>query len=91
MQDSTGAVPSSDDVKNGAEKAGNTAQDGVAKGGEGVQGITGKLPVVGDVTKGLGETPIAQKIAGKEGADGEKGYLGAAMESVGNAVSSHLC
>ena len=45
--------------------------------------VTGYVPVVGSVVEGVGNTPIAQKIGGKEE---EKGYLGSAYEYAGSAL-----
>ena len=45
--------------------------------------VTGYVPVVGSVVEGVGNTPIAQKIGGKEE---EKGYLGSAYEYAGGAL-----
>ena len=45
--------------------------------------MTGYVPVVGSIVEGVGNTPIAQKIGGKEE---EKGYLGSAYEYAGSAL-----
>ena len=44
---------------------------------------TEPIPVVGGVTKGIGNAPIAQQIGGKEE---EKGYLSQAYEYAGGAA-----
>ena len=62
-----------------------------------VRDATEPIPVVGGVTKGIGNAPLAQQIGGQEE---EKGYLSKAYEyaggaartvydSAGNAVLSH--
>lgn len=45
--------------------------------------VTGYVPVVGSVVEGVGNTPVAQKIGGKEE---EKGYLGSAYSYAGGAL-----
>ena len=45
--------------------------------------VTGYVPVVGSVVEGVGNTPVAQKIGGKEE---EKGYLGSAYTYAGSAL-----
>ena len=40
----------------------------------------GNVPVVGKITEGVGNAPIAQRIAGKDPEEGERGYLQAAYE-----------
>ena len=49
-----------------------------------VGGITRPVPVVGPVVEGVGKTPIAQKLGGKD--EEHKGYLGTAIEYAGEAV-----
>ena len=45
--------------------------------------MTGYVPVVGSIVEGVGNTPVAQKIGGKEE---DKGYLGSAYEYAGSAL-----
>lgn len=45
--------------------------------------LTKNMPIVGGVTEGVGNAPIAQKLGGKEE---EKGYLSTAYEYAGGAV-----
>ena len=45
--------------------------------------VTGYVPVVGSIVEGVGNTPVAQKLGGKEE---EKGYLGSAYEYAGSAL-----
>lgn len=45
--------------------------------------VTGYVPVVGSIVEGVGNTPVAQKIGGKEE---EKGYLGSAYDYAGSAL-----
>ena len=45
--------------------------------------VTGYVPVVGSIVEGVGNTPIAQKIGGKEE---EKGYLGSVYDYAGGAL-----
>ena len=48
-----------------------------------VKDVTAPVPVVGGITEGLGNAPIAKKIGGVEE---EKGYLGQAYEYADGAV-----
>lgn len=75
----------SESAQNAANATGETAQKGAAKTGENIQGTTANIPVVGDVTKGLGDTPLAQKLMGQSGTD-SKGYLDSARESANQVV-----
>ena len=45
--------------------------------------VTSPVPIVGGITEGLGNAPIAQKIGGVEE---EKGYLSQAYEYAGGAA-----
>ena len=73
-------IPGSSQIQSGASSAVGHAQTGIGKGAEGVQTITGNIPVVGKITEGVGNMPIAQQIAGKDPEAGEKGYLQTAYE-----------
>ena len=66
--------------------AGESAQQGTVQGSENIQSTAANLPLVGDVKKGLGETPLAQKLTGQEG-DEMKGYLSSAVDSANQVVS----
>lgn len=50
---------------------------------KGVKDLTSPIPIVGSVTEGIGNAPVAQKIGGQEE---ERGYLGAAYKLAGEAV-----
>lgn len=50
-----------------------------------MQTVTDNIPVVGRVTEGVGNAPVAQKIAGKDPEAEQKGYLQGAYEYVSGA------
>lgn len=51
-----------------------------------MQTITGNIPIVGKVTEGVGNAPVAQKIAGTENKEEQKGYLAQAYDYAGGAA-----
>ncbi|KAL9129980.1 MAG: hypothetical protein Q9175_007144, partial [Cornicularia normoerica] len=76
-------IPGMGQVSDAASGGAGKAQEGLGAAGSATKDVTSYVPVVGNIVEGVGNTPVAQKIGGKEE---EKGYLGSAYDYAGSAL-----
>lgn len=76
-------IPGMGGVSEAASGGAGKAQEGLGAAGSATKDVTGYVPVVGSIVEGVGNTPVAQKLGGKEE---EKGYLGSVYDYAGSAL-----